>query len=219
MSQFVRCLLFASLLAAGSGCNVTTSQHPLVAPAEAKRLPALYGHFRHAEDADNVVRFEHIGPAGEGFPAGMLRILIVQSSRNGEQPLEYFSTVGFVQPVGKYHVLHLPHPKKLDLDSRDMFGQKWDPDLVAGYHLERLLIRADDVEVASLNPEFLAEQIASGRLAGVVRQGETRRGDVTEIGPTSVTITAETAELRKFFERHIEGKLFSAQTTRHVRLE
>ncbi len=215
-----RVVIAAVSLLACTGCTLPTSKYPLVDPAVAKPMPELHGAYRSTDAPDNIVHYAHVGPAGDGFPEGFLRIVSVGQPKDAKTELTHFLCVAFVERVGRHHVLHIPLPKTLNLNESAPWPQKWDPEQVGGYHLVRLTKRDDGgIEMAGLNESFLAKQIDAKQLAGRVTQEEIRRGEVVEADKRTVTITADSEDLRQFFTRHIDGELFNKAHWRFSRVD
>lgn len=201
-----------------TGCTVPVAEHPLVDPADASTFPELHGVYRADDDADTFGQFVHIGSAGDGFPAGFVRIISVYQPKDATHALRSTTYIGFVERIGQAHILHLPGPKsgKLD-DQHKVWDEKWNPDQLAGYLLVRLTPRDGGVDMSALNVEFIKKQIEEQKLAGRV-EVEQSQSDGTEV-IKSITITAETDELRAFFERHIDVELFDDPHWRYARVE
>jgi hypothetical protein len=206
------------LFLACTGCTVPVSEHPLVDPADASMFLELHGVFRSDDDADIFGDYAHVGSAGNGFPAGFVRIIAIKQPKDTTHALRSTTYVGFVERIGQAFILHIPGPKsgKLD-DQHKVWDKKWDPDQLAGYIFMRLSLRDGGVDMSALNVEFIKKQIEGQKLAGRV-EVEQSKSDGNEV-IKSITITAETDELRAFFERHIDGELFDEPHSRYTRVE
>jgi len=214
-----RTLLFLTLLLMGSGCTPIVCEHPIVNPAEAKPCPELYGAYRfesarEEQKEDREFWLWHLGPAGENFPAGFLRLISLEfkdglpHSSNG---------VLFAEKVGDAYIVHSAETgtAEQELISEasawkpwserwDTWKNGWDPDRVKFYHLMRFTLKKGNLHWGIMNTDFVISEIEAGRLSGEV----TRSDDEENPQTTSVRITAETSELRAFVERHIAGNLF-----------
>lgn len=208
MSQVPRWLagVWLAILCMACGCSIPFSQHPTVQPEEAKAYPKLYGAYRF-EPRDDKARqghvFFHLGGAGDKFPPGFLRGIQV-SLRNSE--LEMLQFVAFAEKIGDYYIFNVPLSEE-SLDSPRENGdsifplrQEWDPENAKNYLLFRGSWDDGEFRLVAWNGPFIAEEIEAERLKGTVKtreeEGETRL--------IRVSVTAETAELRSFIERHIE---------------
>ena len=164
--------------------------------------------------------YAHVGPAGDAYPDGFLRIIWVGQPKDSELALDYTTYIGFVEQIGRYYILHIPLPKNLKLDKPpDIWNQKWDAKQVSGYMVVRLLVQPDGTEMSDLNDDFIAEQINAKKLAGRVTQKVVERDGVVEIGKKTITITVDSEELRQFFKRHTDGKLFNKPHWKYTRVK
>ncbi|MEX2358262.1 MAG: hypothetical protein WEE51_08010 [Pirellulaceae bacterium] len=205
------------LVLLSSGCAIPTSKHPLVDPHEAISYPELYGAYRF--EAPNEQHREpylfHLGEAGEGYPPGFVRIIFVGFK---DSVLGAHNMFTFAEKVGDGYVIHLPGMKNDRTQASEATYWKpwheswnpakdgWDGQSPDDYLLCRLLIRGERLKVEMLNSQFLVTEIEAGRLTGEVTWPE----EDENAKPSSVRITAETPELRAFFERHAAGELFQA---------
>ena len=216
-----RALLAALLVLASCGCSpYPTLENPLVDPAQAKPLAEWHGLYRAMEtrnDGDEL--YVHIGPASDDEPAGLLRILMVSHSADARSPLDATPMVGFVEPVGSFHVLHLPVPKEQGPKrERRLWDGKWDAQQVEGYLVLRMALTADGFELNFFNEDFVAEQIKGKKLSGRIDEKVVERDGVKSIERRDITITADTDELRAYFDEHIDGKLFDDRAWKFVRV-
>jgi hypothetical protein len=205
-----------------SGCTIPELKHPLVKPEDAKTCLQLYGVYRSTDCPDNIVVYEHVGPAGDDFPEGFLRFISVSQPKDYKTPLKSESYIGFVEQIGKDYILQIPVHKQAEKFEQQgtAWGGKWDAEQVAGYIVVRLSIREGVVEMSALNNEFVEESIETKQLAGQVMQEKVKREDGSvEIGEKTIYIAAETAELRKFFARHIDGGLFDKPDWKYTRVK
>jgi len=183
-------------------------------------FPKLPGVYRSTDCPDNIVHYAHVGPAGDDYPDGFLRIISVSQPKDSKTALDSESYVGFVEQIGQHHVLHIPLPRTLKLDDqRTIWNQKWDAKDVGGYMVVRLSVAPDGAQMSDLNDAFIAEQIAAKNLGGRVTQKIVERDGITEVGKKAITITADSQELREFFKRHIDGKLFNKPHSKFTRLK
>ena len=202
---FLACVLLLVCV----GCTVPTLENPLVDPSQARAFPGLLGAYRTDDCPDNIVHYAHVGPAGDGYPDGFIRIISVSQPRDAETALRSEAYVGFVVPIGGFYILHIPLSKATNVDGGlTISDQNWDRNQIAGYFVLRLLAGPDGIEMSGLNEHFIAEQIAKSRLAGRVTQPTVERDGVVEVGERVITITADEDELRQFFTRHVDGDLF-----------
>lgn len=221
----------ALLVLLSSGCNIPMSKHPLVDPHEAISYPELYGMYRSEppKESKEGTSLYHIGPGGEGYPPGVMRMIHVKF--NGDV-LHAQNMLFFVEKVEDAYIAHFPESgDKYHGGPRDSEATRWKPwnegwgpwmedwdgDQVDSYLLMRFVLRDDKWYGAMMDSDFLGAEIEAGRLSGEVK----RREDEETAEITSVYITAETPELRAFFERHAAGNLFaeSENPGHYVRLK
>ncbi len=210
-------LLLTALSLFCSGCTIPVSENPLVNPAEAKPDTSLYGTFRAIDETNEQVGYMHIGPAGENFPAGFMRILLVSQN----EVLESEHLLGFVEKIGRYHVLHIPEIKVQEImtSQRTAWDLEWDIHQVEGYLLVRLLVTDDNIELTFIENDFLIEQIEAQKLSGQIQREEQKlMYGLVKHEKVSITITADSDDLREFFSQHIDGKLLSEQVMKFMRI-
>lgn len=213
MKSTRRCTWIVALCAlACSGCTIPVLKNPLVKPAEAKAVDTLCGVYRSDDCPTNFIHYVHVGPAGGDFPAGFVRIVSVMQPRDKTEVLEEPMTyIGFVEPIGKYHILHLPLSnamKDKEKRRRTSWNGKWDENEVAGYLAMRLLIGDAGVEMAMLDGDVVKEQIRAKALTGEIEEKRSMVDGKVVVTDGPVMITEEMGKLRDFFSRHIDGKLF-----------
>jgi len=206
-------------LLVGTGCAIPVSEYPIVAPSEAKPCPELYGAYRFesgkekGEEDPDVVLW-HLGPADENYPPGFLRIISINYK---DGLLQSYNGITFVEKVGDAYIVHMPgiasggqefvseasawKPWK---ETWDPWRNGWDAERVKEYLLVRVTLEEKNLHLGILNSEFVISEIEAGELSGEVE----RSTDKPDSPPLSVRITAETPELRAFFERHAAGELF-----------
>ena len=229
MSSIGRCCVCVGLLLLCVGCKIPTTKNPLVEPSEAKPFSGLYGAFRSTDRTDDDLQYVHMGPAGNGYPAGFLQIISVSHSNDSKSSdsklsdskssLVFEKYVGFVYPMGRYAVLHIPLPKtKKEANKPAFWDREWDQEQVGGYMIMRLLVSPDSIEMCSLNEEFVMEKILSKKLAGRVDQGAGEREPATTVKIQTVTITADADALRQFFTKYMDDKLFDDPQWKLTRL-
>jgi hypothetical protein len=208
------------LVLACSGCTIPTFTNPLVNPSDAKSFPTLHGVYRTTDCPTNLVMYEHVGPAGDGYPNGILRIISVAQPKDAKTPLRSTTYFGFVEQIGRHYILHLALPKSGNLDRPpESWNEKWDVTQVGGYLVLKLSAIDDGFEMAPLNDVWLAEQIRSNQLAGQVTQDTPTRDGATKVGGTTITVTADAEALREFFTRHIDDKLFDKPSWKYTRVK
>ena len=213
--------LLALLMLTGSGCGALNIVNPLVDPADAKPLPALHGVYRTNDCPSNMENFVHVGSAGEKFPAGFLRFIMVSQPKDANTELGSSSFVGFVHQVDESHMLHIPIPKTATDEPQSNFWEhEWDPAQVASYWIIRLSLQTDGLTMAALNIDFLSAEIKAKRLTGLVTQEETEQecGLVVQ-GKLTIDVTADSKELNAFFTQHLDGKLFDKPSRNYRRVK
>lgn len=216
--MFNRCGLgsMAVLVLLSIGCSIPTSKHPLVNPSEATSYPELYGAYRKVPPSgqEREPYLYHVGEAGEGYPPGFVRIISVGWEEAGLGARNMFT---FVEKMGDAYILHLPAKSGDEGEARKATFWKpwneswqpakdgWDGKASDAYFLLCISIRGEKLYMETMDSEFLVTEIEAGRLTGKVTWPEEEKKNPQ---PTSVHITAETPELRAFFERHAAGGLF-----------
>jgi len=130
-------MLLAGICLSQAGCSSVFSVNPLVAPADAKLDERLCGVWRpepqekpDSERGDSGFLYLHIGGAGDGFPAGVMKAITVEERPDKtvreSQCLFLSTTVGDVTYVS---IVSSPDGKASD---------KWQPEQIKGYDLYRI---------------------------------------------------------------------------------
>jgi hypothetical protein len=207
-------LMIALLFLLCSGCAFPTSKNPLVNPSDAKAFPELHGVYRSEEKEDNTYHYAHIGPAGDQYPKGFLRIISVGQSSGLKSELKLKILVGFVEKIGKEYLLHFPIPENYSATDNKLeyAGQIWDASKVGSYLIIKLSLSPETLSMTLLDEEFIEEMIKTKKLAGLItpRKKEKQNGKYVTI-PKSIIITAGIEELRQFFKQHLDGNLFQKE--------
>jgi hypothetical protein len=209
-----RCCLGLVLLALSTslGCTIPSFDHPIVNPSEAIPAPELTGAYYTSECPDNYTDHEHLGPAGEGFPKGFLRIVSIGQPKDAISPLQASEYIAFAEKIGEHYVLCIPIQKGIDLEKmRYTWKGDWDESRVAAYWMVRLTKRDDACEVCYFNSDFLEKQIVAKQIAGEVRTKKIKEDGGAESEQKSIRVLATTQELRTFVTRHMDGGLFEAK--------
>lgn len=211
-------LVTAVLLVALAGCSIPTFEQPLVSP-ELSSVPAgAYGLYRaKATDGDGE-GFVHVGPAGDKFPPGFLRLVGVNHPTEATTALEVNQFIGFVEPVGGSYVFHLPLPQGEQglADQSVVWKEQWNAAKVDRYLLVKIGSANGRLSLSMPDPEFVAAEITAGRLAGSVTE--------KQVGQTSarykqIVVTADTRALKACFAQHIDGELFGKEFVTLTRVE
>lgn len=214
LQRLLMALIAISFLAT-AGCQSLLLEHPLIAPKDAKVYANLHGMYR-VQDPDNPQSqvIVHIGQAGPPFPAGMLRITSLSHMEQQGGILRVSNMMGFVEPLGKYYLLHIPI-KKHDREEQpnyESWDSHWDPTEIDGYYLARLTIQDDRIDIAYMNTTFIHKAIENKSLAGTI--GPIR----TPPEEPALRVTADAKELRAFLETHVEGPFFLNDSKTHLKL-
>ena len=162
---FQTCLiLLIPLLASVDGCldfegidfRISVFANPLVDPANGIMPDELIGSFI---ESDNSF-FLHVGSAGEGFPAGCLRLVSVSVPTDSKEAISYSSIVMFVEKVGEHLVAHLP------LKNGDLIEdqESWQENEIEGYLLWKLKISENSLKVVMASPDMLDRLVKSEKL-------------------------------------------------------
>jgi len=195
----------AFLVLACSGCTVPLFKSPLGDPEKAKPAPELIGTYRQQENSENCVSFLHIGSAGEGYPQGFLRILAVNQPTRWQTALKPESTIGFIKQIGDDHILHIPLDGSSAENPQSAWQKKWDAGKVTGYILVRLKVKEDQLTLTFLESNFIETQIEKKKLPGKVVVPADPHSGIATPNKKSVTVTATSSELRRFFREHGEA--------------
>lgn len=215
-------------VAAGSGCVTTVLKHPLVKPEKARAAKDFYGVFCMKEE-DGARSFLHIGPAGDEFPSGFFRVVAIQHDSTGVPQRADHDLIGFIEPMGKYYLIHIPlilDPDEIDVDEEDaadaagdgkrpidlaragfelysrLWEDEWKPDQVVAYWLLGLKKTPDGFQVFPINDGFVRQAILDKTIEGALGRGVAMRE------PDNV-ITADPQATRAFFAKHLPGELLA----------
>lgn len=155
-------LYLSSLLLCLPGPGCDDSKNPLSDPQSAKLDQRLVGMWREGKDDDEAVYY-HMGPAGDGFPNGMLRIVEIAHKKGKlEPPAEYLA---FSTTIGKNDYLNLV----LDLQRkaiRTMDENGWKADAVAAYTLMKYHVDGNRLVVWAIDEGAKERAIKSGKIKG-----------------------------------------------------
>lgn len=205
-------MVFVLVAATCAGCEFANSEFPLVRPSEAKPAPKLYGSYRFVDEKDETALYVHLGPAGDKFPPGMLRSVVAGSMKKPKAELFASNYVGFVAPLGDGYIYHIPLTDDADVDRMFDWTKKWESDRVArSFHLFKLSPRPDGFELAGFDSEFLAAEIAAGRLEGEATRSKDKK-------TVRVRLTTPTKGLAEYFTERNIGKAFKPMGAKLVRL-
>lgn len=211
--QHIQWLVCAALLTV-AGCVGFDSTHSLSDPNEAKPDQRLIGEWasKQAKDVTYTVSL-----AGEGFPAGMHRLVIVDGK---ESDTGYF----FVSEIGEDRYLNLAN-----FSESEPLPEKWDVSKVTHFNLLGYRVVDNQWQLVPLNEEFVKQAIQQKQIKGEVVQDEAiddpllndlfadtpaekDAADVKpgELGEIDMRLTGSTAELRAFFKTH-KDKILSKE--------
>ena len=165
--------------------------------------------------------FIHVDNAGANFPAGFVKIVIVVHPKRRDSAIESNTLIGFVEPIGAYHVLHIPVTTSSEDDLQDdSIREKWDESKVTGYLLSLLTISEDQVEETFLNEDFIEKSIELGMIDGTIKNPDRKEGNETvESKNKEIKVTASTKKLHEFFEKNVAGELKSENKIVYQRVE
>ena len=169
------------------------SDNPLSDPKQAAVDSGLLGTWR-LKTKDGNVEYYHVGKAGNGFPAGMLRIVTVKYDKNGDlSKPDCGDTLVFTTILGNNRYLNITG---LDADKVKNPGDfKWEPSMADGYFIYKYDIRGDKIEAAIVDRHQKEEAIKAGKIKGTIDGDKVRMTDTTE-------------NLAKFFATPDAAKLF-----------
>lgn len=205
-------LLVVWLVATCSGCEFANSKFPVVMPSEAKPSPKLHGAYRVVKKDEEPV-YVHLGPAGTGYPPGFLRVVVVGHSPKPNTELTYLPYICFVRPLGNDYLINIPLAKKLEGERLFDWTKKWASDDDAGaYQIAKLVARPDGFDFVALDNDFLAAEIAAGRLSGDVTRDKNSKF-------LKVVLNSSTEDLARYFTEHQDDKkLFAPSDGKFIRL-
>jgi len=192
-----------------AGCTYPVVENPLVQPGECKPSPELHGVYKTVKTEEKGRAFLHIGTAGEDFPPGFLKFIVVQHPDETNQRIDASSFVAFAEPISESYLVHIPMPSECVLDRQlEMIGDKWDIEKIDEYILFRLSRTETGLAVSLLDNEFISEQIENKKLLGQINQDVDNSSSPPKIGKRTIRITASARELRRFFEETPLDKIF-----------
>ncbi len=188
------------------GCgSMSMVQNPLVDPNAPDDGSKLYGAYQHRL-RDGTVQNFHLGFAGKSFPQNFMRLVMV-----GDHPETGLSSLEwpvFVKKVNDGYVLHVPLDKSLRILNSDKTTEvlklpldKWD---IQGYVLFCVKVVPDGLRVASLNDDFLAEQVQQNHLQGQITSVD--RPNTKYV----VNVTTGRKQLESFVSQHFD-KVFDSE--------
>ncbi len=191
-----------------SGCTYPIVENPLISPDKCEQLLELHGAFKTQNPDTKKIGYLHIGSAGVDFPAGFLQIVVVQQT-DDKRPLGATSFVAFAVPVSDSYIIHIPMPEDCNLEQQlTKLGNRWDVEQIDHYTLLRLTRTETGFALFLLDEEFLASQIESKQLAGRIEENVDQTTNPRTLGNRTTHITANTAELRKYFNSTALDKIF-----------
>jgi len=211
-----------------SGCSTVVFEHPLVDPAMAKPCAKLYGDYRFQDEHDKTVAFIHVGAAGDEFPSGFLRIVIVGRPSDSEPKLDYIVLTGFATQVDEYVMLQLPYARLFPDDSESLanWHGNWNARAVKSYQILRLSVRADQIRVATIDGDNAPKTVRDGHLKGAIVSKNRKSSFDFGLFQIPITIrdkwtrvTASSKELRTFFAQKKTAAMFQDIGWKIVRLQ
>lgn len=194
-----------------SGCSIATSEHPLSPPTKAAIDKRIAGVWRLTDGPDNTVTYVHVGKAGDDFPDGVMRLLIVSQPTDNETPMQFHETLGFLTKTKDSVFLNWTAPKETDGASEETHGarRQWNPEKMEPYVILKVHFQGKEVLISKMNEEFVERAIREKRVGGAV----TERG----LGK-DVSLSASTQNLFKFVSLNA-GRLFEKPAWRFVRVK
>jgi len=192
--------LLAAIVAAAivSQIGCINSANPLIAPEKAETDKGLYGIWRgelpgiDAPAAKND-SFFYVGPAGKGYPEGMMRVVIVEANDETQPPAHEY--LFFETRIAGVIYLNFPF---LHDGSRPI--EKWKSKDAMSYKISRCTLRDDILMFEMADTKALKEAVESKKLQGTLDG----HGEVQQV-------TSSTEELAKFLATPDGKKLFDRE--------
>ncbi|MEN6407899.1 MAG: hypothetical protein ABFC77_15705 [Thermoguttaceae bacterium] len=190
----VFCFLMASCI---------DSKNPLCPPKTSKADPALKGVWRMTHD-DGQVEYCHVGAASGKFPAGVLRLVLINQDKDGsiERPTEILA---FPTSIGKNRYLNVvvTEDEKLDLLTKN----GWNPELVHGYFILKYRIQDDVLTLWNMDQDAKRRAIEAGTIQGEIGKKDSTIGQSVCFTDTPEKLTAllTSPEGDKLFNKSPEG--------------
>lgn len=215
-----RITLTLTLLAIFSlGCNDPKFVNPIVQPESAPVCDQVFGAYKHTQPGRSSISFLHIGSAGENFPAGFMRVVMVSHRPDKKRELNTATIVAFAQPVGDYFVGNLPMPDDKNITEQlSVLGNRWDQDKVDGYYFFMLRKTEEGLDLRYVNGSEIENRIEDGTLAGTIGHG---LGNPEEAPPEEephATVTASSQELKELFTEELLDELFAKEAIDYKKL-
>jgi hypothetical protein len=158
---------FAAVFA-GFCCLAMTScidsENPLSEPEKAAPAKELSGVWRERQDEGS--RYYHVGLAGEKFPPGMLRMIMVDHRKDGALEANPDTFFLFATALGERHFVNVSalEPEQL----REVEKTGWKPDTFKGYWIYEYQIQGNKIRLTRMNDEAKRALIESKKLKGAV---------------------------------------------------
>jgi hypothetical protein len=167
------------------------SENPLSDPAKATPATELSGVWRVQQDGGT--RFYHVGLAGEKFPSGLMRMAILDHTKDGVLSVIDGNFFLFTTTLGDRHFVNITllEPDQL----AEVAKNGWKPEMFKGYWIYEYRLRGDKIRLLAMDQEQKKKLIESKKLQGVVK-------------PDQVSFQESTEKLVKFITSPEAAKLF-----------
>ncbi|MCC6124614.1 MAG: hypothetical protein IT426_06615 [Pirellulales bacterium] len=167
------------------------SENPLSDPEKAAPATELSGAWRVKQE--DGTRYYHVGLAGEKFPAGLLRMKIIDHSKNGELAVDENTFFVFATAIGDRHFANVTLLEPDQLAEAAKTG--WKPEMFKGYWIYEYKREGDKLRLSGMDGDEKRTLIESKKLAGV-------------IGNDQVSFKESSEKLAKFVTSPEAAKLF-----------
>jgi hypothetical protein len=186
-------VLFVGLCMLGM-TSCIDSENPLSDPGKAKPATELSGVWRVKQD--DGTRYYHVGLAGEKFPGGLLRMKIIDHSKNGELGVDENTFFVFTTALGDRHFVNvtLLEPDQL----AEVAKTGWKPEMFKGYWIYEYKLDGDKLRLLGMDWDQKKSLIESKKLAGIVKNDQ-------------VSFNVSSEKLAKFVASPEAAKLFQPQ--------
>ncbi|MBN2580363.1 MAG: hypothetical protein JXB10_15365 [Pirellulales bacterium] len=146
---------------------------PLSQPEQAQLDKGLLGVWKVSQE-NGIVRYYHLGRAGEGYPSGLMRLVMIDHHPDGEMsvPTENAVFVCFPTTLGKRHFLNVTAFEKKDRKAIAASGWK------SKYWIYEYQLDGDKVKFAGMDYDKKKAAVKSGKIRGEIKEKNDGGADV-----------------------------------------
>ncbi len=154
-----------------SGCEDT--KNPLCDPQTAKPDTKLFGVWRQSNaEGDEIY---HVGSAGDEYPKGIMRIVVVEHNKGKLEPPEEY--LAFPALIGGKTYLNVVWDTKL---VRQMDEKGWKAAAVTSYAILKYQFDGDKLVVFPIDEEAKTKAVKDGKVQGTEKNNTATFTDSTE---------------------------------------